>query len=100
MSDEKSFGQKIAACRKEKRWTAKEFIGKLNCRFTPTYLHHIEVQGHIPYPELICTIAEVLDLDRDELLDLAKQIKVQQYKTKLDIRYAVAVARHCILEKK
>ena len=83
----KTFGETVQAHRKQKGWTVKEFIERLGGDLSPAYVTKIEVHGEIPSPELICKIAGAFNLDEQELLEAAKQIRVQQFEESLDKRY-------------
>ena len=60
------FARKIKQLRAERGLTVRDLasaIGK-----SVAYIAKIEVQGEIPTPELVCTIAQVLETSSVELL--------------------------------
>lgn len=98
----KSFGYKVQAARKQKGWTSKMFIERLGVDISPSYITKIEVHGEIPAPYLIGKIAEVLDLNQQELFELAREEKMRNY----DRRYQeILEQKHqlhedlCLLER-
>ena len=95
----KIFGEKIQAHRREKGWTVREFIERLGGELSPAYVTKIEVHGEIPSPELICKIAGVFGLKEQELLEAAKEIKVQLFEESLDKRYQKAVELYRLQRK-
>ncbi|MFA5880259.1 MAG: helix-turn-helix transcriptional regulator [Candidatus Margulisiibacteriota bacterium] len=86
----KAFGELIQKLRKEKGWTIKDFIEKLGSDLSPTYITKIEVYGEIPSPEVICKIADVFNFDEKELLERAKQNKVERFEKSLEEKYQKA----------
>jgi len=72
------FGQRVRALRQEKGLSQRALAAKLSVNFT--YLSKIENErldfGEYPSEDLICRIAVALEVDRDELLILAKKIPV------------------------
>ena len=95
----KSFADIVQSHRKEKGWTVKEFIEKLGGELSPAYVTKIEVHGEIPSPELICKIAGVFSLKEQELLEAAKEIKVQQFEESLEKRYQKAAGLYRLQKK-
>lgn len=72
----------VKRARHSKAWTVKQFIeqlGRLGTELSPTYVTKIEVHGEIPNPELICKIADVLNLNQSTLLDAAKKNKARSF---------------------
>jgi len=96
----KTFGEKIQDFRKEKGWTVKEFIERLGNELSPAYITKIEVHGEIPSPELICKFAGIFGLKEQELLESAKEIKVQKFEESLDKRYQRAIGLYRLQKKK
>lgn len=95
----KTFGEKIRTYRREKGWTVKDFIERLGNDLSPAYITKIEVHGEIPSPELICKISEVFGLKEQELLESAKEIKVQQFEESLEKRYQRAAGLYKLQKK-
>lgn len=95
----KMFGEKVLSLRKENGWTVKEFITKLGGDLSPAYVTKVEVHGEIPSPELICKIAEIFGIKEQELLDAAKECKVQQYEKSLEKRYQQAAGLYRLQKK-
>jgi transcriptional regulator with XRE-family HTH domain len=96
----KTFGEKIQAYRRGKGWTVKQFIEKLGNDLSPSYVTKIEVHGEIPSPELICKIADVFGIKEQELLEDAKEIKVQQFEDGLSKKYQRAVGLYRLQRRK
>jgi len=96
----KEFGNLIQKLRKEKGWTVKEFIEKLEGqKISPTYMTKVEVYGEIPSPELTCKMADILGCDPQKLLDTAKEHKINKFEKTLNEKYEKAVGMYR-LEKK
>ena len=89
-----SFGELIQALRREKKWTVKDFIEKIQVKgyksISPAYVTRIEVHGEIPSPELICIIADLFGYDEETLLTHAKKIKLQRFDRALKQKYEKA----------
>ena len=94
-----SFGKFVQMHRKKKEWTVKEFIERLGSDVSPAYITKIEVHGEIPSPLFVCKIAEVFDLDTDELWARAKKDKVENFDRNLEKKYQHEVGL-CRLQKK
>ena len=88
---EKSFIEIVQDCRRKNGWTVKEFIVKLGGNLSPAYITKIEVHGEIPRPGLICEIATVCNLNKQDLLEIAKKSKVQQFEESLEKKYRHAL---------
>ena len=95
---ETSFGETVKELRREKGWTVKDLLNRLNSLrkkpLSPPYITRIEVYGEIPSPEVICRIAAVLGADEEELLDLAKQIKTRMLARSLEKKYREAFGQY------
>jgi len=93
-----TFGELILELRKEKEWTVKEFIKRLEPlvgrHISPAYITRIEQYGEIPSPELICIMAEVLGYNVDRLLECAKEIKIQRFDDNLAEKYRKAAGHY------
>jgi len=59
---------------------------------SPGYVSRIEGKGEIPSPELLCDIAEIFDVEPEELLELAKQSQLEKKERDIEMRYATALA--------
>jgi transcriptional regulator with XRE-family HTH domain len=90
---EKSFGKKVQEGRRNNGWTIRKFIEQLGIKLSPSYITKIEIHGEIPSPELICKIADVLGVDRLDLLETARANKIQSFTEFLEAKYQKAV-RH------
>lgn len=72
------------------RLSVREFaaaIGK-----SPGYVSRIEVRGELPSPMLICEISEVLKLDAEELLTLAKASQLRKTEEQIKERHSSALS--------
>ena len=100
---EESFGETIQELRRDKNWTIKEFIKRLETKgdrkISPAYITRIEQYGEIPSPEVICLMADVLKFDLEKLLECAKRIKVRKFDKNLEEKYQKAVGLHRIQRK-
>lgn len=91
---EKTFSEIIRKARSDKALTVKEFIEQLKqlgADLSPSYITKIEVHGEIPQPDLVCKIAEILNLDQLTLLEAAKENKIRSYEQVLEKKYETAV---------
>jgi transcriptional regulator with XRE-family HTH domain len=70
------FGERVRALRHGKGWTLRDLAGQVDVGFT--YLSRIENErlnyGDYPSDSLIHRLADVLDVEEEELLILAKRI--------------------------
>ena len=88
-----TLGYKIHIARKQKGLTAKELIKTLGIDLSTSYITQIELHGAIPAPEVICRIAEALDLDKKELIKLAIESKKSSFSVLLNKKYQRAVSK-------
>lgn len=95
---EKTFGNQIQIARRQKGLTVKAFIDRLGIEVSPAYITKIEIHGEIPRPSLICKMAEILELQEDELLDAAKENKIREFKQTLTKKYQQAVGLYMKLK--
>jgi len=86
-----NFGNKIKSARKQKILTVKSFIQLLGIKISPAYITKIEIHQEIPEPNLICRMAEVLDLNRNELLEIAKESKIRNFEQTITKKYKQAM---------
>lgn len=84
---EKTFGDIIQECRKQKGWTVREFIEKLGIDLSPAYITKIEIHGEIPSPELICRMADVFGLSEKRLWETAKSNKMESISETMEAKY-------------
>ncbi|OGT08328.1 MAG: hypothetical protein A2X78_03085 [Gammaproteobacteria bacterium GWE2_37_16] len=102
----KEFGDLIQKLRKQKGWTAKEFLEKLGTigendkLLSPSYITKVEVYGEIPSPEVICRMADVLDYDHEQLIEIAKNTKVNRFEQSLQEKYQQAVGLYRVEREK
>ena len=93
-----SFGEAVCALRKDKGWTVKDFIQKLEEKgykaVSAGYITRIEQYAEIPAPELILTIAEVFKADENKLLECAKKVKVEKFDKSLEEKYQKALGHY------
>jgi transcriptional regulator with XRE-family HTH domain len=90
----RTFGDIVKRHRSEKGWTIKEFIDRLKAdsrtTVSPAFITRVEQYGEIPGPELICRMAEVLELDLKKLLETARRVKVEKFDRGLEKKYQEA----------
>lgn len=73
--------------RKELNLSVKELITKLDDSISRSYVTKLELHDEIPSKELIKKIALVLEIDENQLLELAKEGKRKQFEKVLSKRY-------------
>jgi transcriptional regulator with XRE-family HTH domain len=100
-----TIGLIVKASRTKKGWTVKQLIERLQPKLprgklSPAYITRIEQYDEIPSPDFLCTLAEVLDLDSDRLLRLARQTKVQRFESGLEKKYREAVGQYRLQKKR
>lgn len=91
------FARKIKQLRAERGLTVRDLasaIGK-----SVAYIAKIEVQGEIPTPELVCTIAQVLETSSVELLNLAKDSKLTKATRAIDREFLSILAEQEKMEE-
>ena len=71
MADSKTTGEKIRASRKQAKLTQEKLAEKVN--ISPTYLSEIENDRKKAGRDVLCSIAEVLDVSVDYLLYARKR---------------------------
>lgn len=59
---------------------------------TAGYISRIEARGEIPTPELLIEIAEVLDGDGEQLLNLARGDEIKEVQAEIQSRYESALS--------
>jgi len=84
-------GDIVKRFRKENQLTVNAFIELLSVDISPAYITQIEVYGKIPSIELLFRIAEVIGKEPEELLLIAKNIKLQDYHDSLDKKHSEAL---------
>ena len=77
MTESNALGNKISALREVKkqsdpRFSQRKFAAMLN--LSPTYLNKVAAGELIPAADTIIRIADLLDINRDELLGLAEKV--------------------------
>ena len=72
-----TFAQRIRELRKAREWSVYDLASRLGVQ-SPGYVSKIEARGEIPSPEMVIKLAEVLDADVEELIDLAKEEKARE----------------------
>lgn len=75
------FGERIKNLRMVRRMTVRELAKQLGK--SAGYISKIETKGEVPNAELMCKMAEILDVQPESLLELAK--KQVLYKTEEQI---------------
>ena len=81
--------EKVKAERVRKDIGLREFAAQLGV--SAGYVSRIEGRGEIPSPETICKIAELLNLEPEILLDLAKEDVLARTKEDLSQRHTEAL---------
>lgn len=95
--EEAAFGEAIRQLRRERQWTVKELIERLEQRghkISPAYITRIEQYGEIPSPELTLRLAEVFQVEGDKLLACAKRHKTRQLIEMMEQRYQLAAGMY------
>lgn len=99
-----SFGEAVFKFRKERAWTVRDFIDQLGAKgqktVSPAYITRIEQYGEIPSPDLILRIADVFQVDGNELLECAKKLKVRKFNKALEEKYQRALALYRTQKKR
>lgn len=67
--------------------TVHDLIQKLDRKISKSYITKIEIHGEIPSPFLLIKLCEVLNLNKKEMLDIAKNATLDKYRRKLDQIY-------------
>jgi transcriptional regulator with XRE-family HTH domain len=83
-------GKRIRELRGTRGLTVREFATRLGK--SPAYVSKIEARGEIPSAELLCTIADLLNVDLQELLRLAKESQLARAAKDIDDKQASALA--------
>ncbi|MDH3892840.1 MAG: helix-turn-helix domain-containing protein [candidate division Zixibacteria bacterium] len=100
---QETFGKIVKAERVNRGWTVKQFTGKLEPalgkKLSPAYITRIEQYDEIPSPDLLCLIADVLKLDIEKLMVLARATKVRRFDKSLEEKYREAVGLHRVQKK-
>jgi len=100
---QRTIAEIIKAERAKRNWTVKHFTEKLRPavgkNLSPAYITRIEQYGEVPSPELLCIIAEILELDLEKLMELARETKVRRFDESLEKKYREAVGLHRVQKK-
>ena len=97
-----TFGERIKQLRTAEKWTIKELVEKLNKReqkASPAYISKIELHNEIPSPEFICILADLFNVNEEELTDCAKEEKVKYFEESLEKKYQSAIGAYRIHKK-
>lgn len=81
--------EKVKAQRLEKDLGVRDLAGKLGV--SPGYVSRIEGRGEIPSPEMICRIADVLEIKAEQLLELAAEDVLNRTKEDLSQKHTEAL---------
>ena len=84
MKNEKSLGELVKAFRKRNNLSIKDFITRLPTKISPAFMTKLELYGEIPSMEMVIEIADVIGHDPDELIEIAKTIKIEAYQKTLE----------------
>ncbi|MCL2887785.1 MAG: helix-turn-helix domain-containing protein [Elusimicrobia bacterium] len=86
-----NFGRLIQRLRRENNWTVQELINKIGPvdgrPLSLSYISKVEIYNEIPKPNIVFKLAEAFGKNEKELLDLAKQEKIEDLKIKLEAKY-------------
>ena len=74
-----TFGSATRLARVSLKIKVEDYITGLGSCVSKSYVNQIELHDEIPNKELVQKIAKVLDLDENELIELAKQGKRKQF---------------------
>jgi transcriptional regulator with XRE-family HTH domain len=85
-----TYGQMIQVARKRKGWTVRTFIERLGGNLSSAYITKIEVHNEIPTPLLTLKMAEVLGIDADILVKIAKTERRRIFDALLERKYEEA----------
>jgi len=69
-----TFAERIKELRKAKGWSVYDLAQKIGVK-SPGYVSRIEARGEVPSPDMVIKLAEVLGVDPEKLINLAKQQK-------------------------
>jgi transcriptional regulator with XRE-family HTH domain len=83
-------GDYLRELRQKLGYSVRQFASRL--AVSPGYVSRIETRGEIPSPDLLLKIAELLKVDPDEVLRLAKESQLAQAEKQIDERHASALA--------
>jgi transcriptional regulator with XRE-family HTH domain len=83
---------RVKAQRLQLKIGVREFAERL--AVSPGYISRIEVRDEIPSPELICKIGDLLGVELEELLALAKVDVLARTKEDLNQRHTEALRLH------
>lgn len=81
--------ERVKAQRLQRKLGVREFAELLGV--TAGYVSRVEVRGEIPSPELICKIGDLLGIELEELLELAKDDVLTRTKEDLSQRHTEAL---------
>ena len=81
-----SFAQRIRELRKAKGWSVYDLANAIEVK-SPGYISKIEARGEIPSPKTIIKLAEALETDAENLLEIAKAEKSEQVKQNVVKKY-------------
>jgi len=81
------FGEIIRDARLKKQLTYRAMADKLDNIISSAYINAIELHNEIPSPDTVMHLAEVLDLNADELLEIAKQVKINEFNSLMNKKY-------------
>ena len=82
-----TFAYIVRKRRKELNLSVKEFITRLDDSISRAYVTKLELHDEIPSKELTKKIAIALEIDENQLLELAKEGKRKQFEKVLSKRY-------------
>lgn len=80
---QKKLGKLIRKLRNDQNLTIKELNKKIGKNLSNSYMSKVELYGEIPSKEVICLLAEAFKIDKEILLDIARQEKLDKYKEHL-----------------
>ena len=83
-------GQRLRELRTDRGLTVRQ-LAELIDR-SPGYISQIEVRNVIPSAALLCTLADVLETDAEDLLARAKQSQLAETERQIDAKHADVLA--------
>lgn len=92
-----TFAQKIRDLRKKRHWSVYDLAKKLwndkqGKPMTAGYISKIEARGEIPAPGMIAQLAEIFNVNAEELFEIAKQEKAEKLKQNVAKKYDDALS--------
>lgn len=94
MNNSLPFEVVIRNARLAKGYSLKDLCNHLGGSPRVPYLSMVECRGVIPRPALLLKLADLLGIDRTELIILAKDAQLSRYRSDIGKRYATELNRY------